>query len=58
VGLFFRKSLRLAPGVRLTLSKRSASVSAGPRGAKVGASTSGRRRLSFSRGGVFWRKRV
>jgi hypothetical protein len=58
VGVFFRKSIRLAPGIRLSLSKRGASVSAGPRGAKVGASTSGRRRLSLSRGGVSWRKRL
>jgi hypothetical protein len=57
VGLSFRKSIRLAPGVRLGLSKRGASVSGGARGARVGVGTGGRKWLSLSRSGVFWRKR-
>ena len=44
-----RKSVKLAPGVRLTASHRGASVRVGPRGAGVSASTSGRRTVS---GGV------
>lgn len=31
VALWFRESLKLAPGLRLTLSKRGASISASPR---------------------------
>jgi hypothetical protein len=57
MGLYFRKSLRVGP-LRLTASKRGLSASAGPRGAKVGASTSGRRWASLSRSGLFWRKRL
>jgi hypothetical protein len=42
MGLGFRKSFKLAPGVRLNLGRRSAGVSVGPRGAKVSANTRGR----------------
>ena len=56
MGLGFRKSLKLAPGIRLNLSRRSAGVSAGPRGAKVSANTRGQRRVSLGWGGAFWRK--
>jgi hypothetical protein len=58
MGWTFRKSVRLAPGVRLNLSKRGAGVSVGPRGAKLSANTRGRRTLSLGRGGLFWRKRL
>jgi hypothetical protein len=58
MSLFFSKSFRIAPGVRLTMSKRGASVSAGPRGAKVGANTTGGRRVSLSWKGLSWRRRV
>jgi hypothetical protein len=54
----FRKSFRLAPAVRLNLSKRSAGVSVGRRGARVSANTRGRRQLSLGRGGLFFRKRL
>ena len=57
MGWYFRKSLRVAPGVRLNLGRRSAGVSVGPRGAKVSANTRGRGSLSFGRGGLFFRKR-
>lgn len=48
MSLIFRKSVRLAPGLRLTLSKRSASVSAGPRGVKASVNTRGEQRASLS----------
>lgn len=51
MGWSFRKSLKIAPGVRLNLNKRGASVSAGPRGAKVSANTRRQKRLSVSRFG-------
>jgi hypothetical protein len=54
----FRKSIKLAPGVRLTLGKRGASVSGGPRGAKLSANTRGQRRASLGWRGAFWRKRL
>jgi hypothetical protein len=56
VGLGFRKSFKLVPGIRLNLSRRSAGVSAGPRGAKVSANTRGQRRASLNWRGAFWRK--
>lgn len=52
----FRKSFKVLPGVRVTLSKRGASASAGPKGAKVGASTTGKRRVSLGWKGFFWRR--
>lgn len=53
-----RKSVKLGPGVRLTASKRSASLRVGPRGAGVSASTSGRRTTSVGvpGSGVYWTK--
>jgi hypothetical protein len=49
----FRKGIRLAPGVRVNLGRRSLGVSAGPRRAKVSASSSGRRRGSLGWHGLF-----
>lgn len=54
----YRKSRKLFPGVRLTVSKRGASVSGGPKHAKVSANTRGQRRGSLSFLGMFWRKRI
>jgi Protein of unknown function (DUF4236) len=54
----FRKSMRLAPGVRLTLSKRGASVSGGPKGAKMSVNTRNEKRASVGRFGGFWRKKL
>jgi hypothetical protein len=58
MGWSFRKSVRIAPGVRVTLGKRGASVSAGPKGAKVSVDTRRERRLSLSRFGALWRKKL
>jgi Protein of unknown function (DUF4236) len=54
----FRKSKKLFPGVRLTIGKRGASVSAGPKGAKLSVNTRGERRGSVSFLGFFWRNHV
>lgn len=53
----FRKSIKLMPGVRMTVGKRGASVSGGPRGAKLSTNTRGERRGSLGFFGMFWRKR-
>ena len=58
MGLFFRKSLKLAPGLRLNLSKRGAGISAGPRGGKLSANTQGERRASLSFKGLRWIRRI
>lgn len=43
MGFRFRKSFKIAPGVRVNLSKRGASVSAGKPGATVNVSSKGTR---------------
>jgi hypothetical protein len=58
MGWSFRKSVKIAPGVRLNLGKRGASWSAGPTGAKVSANTRREKRLTVSRFGAFWRKKL
>jgi uncharacterized protein DUF4236 len=58
VAFGFRKSFKLAPGLRLNLGKRGLGLSAGPRGAKLSANTRGERRASLSWKGLFWRKRI
>ena len=54
----YRRSRRIAPGLRLTLGKRAVGVSAGPRHAKVSMSTTGRRSAYLSLLGFFFRKRL
>ena len=54
----FRKSFRLAPGIRLNVGRRSAGISAGPRGAKLSANSRGRRAASLGWRGLSWRKRI
>ena len=58
MGWSFRKSFRIAPGVRINLSKRGASVSGGPKGAKLSVNTRKERRVSVGRFGAFWRKKL
>jgi hypothetical protein len=58
MGFGFRKSIKLAPGVRLNLGRRSVGGSIGPRGAKLSANSRGQRRASLSWRGFFWRKRL
>ena len=54
----YRRSRRIAPGVRLNVSKRGIGLSVGPRGAKVSANTRGRRGIFLSAFGFFFRKRL
>jgi hypothetical protein len=54
----YRRSKRLAPGVRLNLGKRGIGMSVGPRHAKVSVNTSGRRSAYLSLLGFFFRKRL
>lgn len=42
----FRRSVKIAPGLRLNFTHKSASVRVGPRGAGFTASTTGRRHVS------------
>lgn len=43
MGFRFRKSVKIAPGVRATISKKSASISVGTKGARHTISTTGRK---------------
>lgn len=54
----FRKSWKVAPGVRVNLSRRSVGLSAGPRGAKVSVNSRREKRASAGLLGLFWRKRL
>jgi Protein of unknown function (DUF4236) len=58
VGFGFRKGKRIAPGLFLNLSRRGAGFSVGRRGASLSKSPRGRKQLSFSWKGLFWRKRL
>ena len=46
MGFRFRKSIKAAPGVRVNLNKKSASVSVGGKGARYTVSSTGRRTSS------------
>lgn len=48
MGFRFRKSLRIAPGIRINLNAKSASVRVGPKGLGFTASTTGKKHLSAS----------
>jgi hypothetical protein len=58
MGFGFRKSFKLAPGIRVNVGRKSLGVSGGPRGAKLSVNTRGGRRLSAGWRGLFWRKRI
>ena len=59
MGLYFRKSVKIAPGVRLNMSKKGMSVSAGPKGAKVNISKRGTYLTTSVPGtGVYSRRRI
>jgi hypothetical protein len=54
----YRRSKRIARGVRLNVGKRGVGVSVGPRHAKVSVDASGRRSVYLSLLGFFFRKRL
>ena len=58
MGWGFRKTKRIAPGLRLNVGKRSLGLSIGGRGARLSANTRGRRSASLGWRGLFWRKRL
>jgi Protein of unknown function (DUF4236) len=49
MGFFFRKSVKIAPGIRLNVSKRGLGLSGGVRGARVSANTKGETYVSGGR---------
>jgi len=57
VGWSYRKSKKIAPGLRLNISRRSLGLSAGLRCAKVSVNTRRQKGLTLSLLGLLWRKR-
>lgn len=55
MGFRFRKSFKVAPGIRLNVSKSGLSTSVGPRGAKVNFSSRGTR-VSAKVGPVYYQE--
>lgn len=59
MGIFFRKSVKVAPGVRLNFGKKGTSVSVGPRGAKVNFSKRGTYlNTSIPGTGIYMREKI
>lgn len=60
MGWNFRKSVKIAPGVKVNFSKRGASVSAGPKGFKVSLNSKGKvhRTVSIPGTGLYSRKKI
>ena len=58
MGFSFRKSKKIAPGLRLNLSKSGLGLSAGVRGARVSKNMKGETHVSAGRGGLYYRKRL
>jgi hypothetical protein len=56
----FRRSIRVAPGVRLNLNKRSVGLSAGIRGARVSVNSDGRstRSVGLPGTGLYYRSQT
>ncbi|MGN0438647.1 MAG: DUF4236 domain-containing protein [Lachnospiraceae bacterium] len=53
MGLRFRKSIKIAPGVKLNLGKKSASISVGTKNVRKTFSTTGRTTSSINLPGGF-----
>ena len=58
MGWFFRKSKKIAPGLRINFSKRGVGLSAGVRGARISVNTRGEKYVSGGRAGLYFRKRL
>lgn len=52
MGLNFRKSIKIAPGVKLNIGKKSVGVSAGVKGAHISMNSSGRKTATISAPGT------
>ena len=59
MGLQFRRSIKIAPGIRINFGKKSTSISVGPRGAKVTMGTNGTHVSAGIPGtGIYYREKV
>jgi hypothetical protein len=57
MGFSFRKSFRIAPGIRVNLSKGGVGISGGVKGLRVGIGPRGTQ-LTAGRGGFLYRKKL
>jgi len=60
VGFLFKKSIKIAPGIRLNIGKKSVGISAGIKGARISANTKGQTNASVGvpGTGISFRKRL
>lgn len=59
MGIQFRKSIKIAPGIKINIGKKNTSVSVGPSGAKVTMGTNGTHVSAGIPGtGVYYREKV
>lgn len=60
MGWNFRKSVKIAPGVKINLSKRGAGISVGPKGYKVSVNSKGDvyKTVSIPGTGLYKRERI
>jgi hypothetical protein len=58
MGWFLRKSFRLLPGVRLSVSKSGPRLSVGVLGARASVGLDGKVRIFFGRGPLRYQKRL
>lgn len=58
MGLFFRRSIRLNKYARINLSKHGIGYSFGPKGFKVGKSSTGHTYVSGGKGGVYFHENL
>lgn len=58
MGFFFKKRIKLFPGVYINLSKDGAGLSVGPKGAKYSINAKGEEYLSGGANGIYFREKV
>lgn len=58
MGLFFRKRMKIFPGVYLNFSKSGIGFSFGPKGCKMSVNSKGETYLNISSNGLYYRKKI
>lgn len=58
MGFSYRKSIKIAPGLKMNVGRKSVGLSAGPKGAKISANTKRQKRASVGLFGFRWMKKL
>ncbi len=58
MGFFFRKRIKILPGLNLNLSKNGCGFSFGPRGCKISVNSKGETYLNAGKGGFYLRQKL